>query len=144
MRRPKTFDLEAEAQRLYRAAEARGDFIGAASVLRLIKDVARVSPPAEPSEIDFDSWTEEEQEELSALTEQFQALKAKAALRQAGGEKKLVQDAPRPTISEDVAPTPLPESPPVEPPDPDEFIEVLGSHGPRLVRRGDLEKAWAV
>ncbi len=41
----KSFDLEAEAQRLFHEARARGDATGGASVLRLIKDLEKSTPP---------------------------------------------------------------------------------------------------
>lgn len=86
-RPPRPFDIQAEAQRLFRSAEARGDFNGAASVLRLLKDLvkenadARVGQPA-PG-LDVSLLNEEEFAELGELLDMLDRLKARVNARQA-------------------------------------------------------------
>lgn len=50
-----TFDLQVEAQRLYQMAQTRGDFTGAASVLRLMRDLR---PEAGESARAQDQWVQ--------------------------------------------------------------------------------------
>lgn len=111
------FNLLDSLQRLFTTAERSNDVAGCASLARVIRDLTPEPPAPNPADVDFDSWTEGEQAELSALTEQFCALKARVALRRAGGVKNPVHDAPRSTIS-----APVDEDAPEDPNDTSEVI----------------------
>lgn len=104
-------DLRVEAQRLYRAAETRGDFTGAASVLRLMRDLSTKDDAARPDPgLNVNDLTEEEFEELSALLDPLKEFKTR--VRQRLG----LEPAPTPHV---VSPTDAlvtaPEAEPVRP-----------------------------
>ena len=83
-----TFDLQAEAQRLYATALAKSDFTGAASVLRLLRDLR---PDAgEKAAVDgrwLDWLTATERNDLDAALASVDSLERVAvARRELGGE----------------------------------------------------------
>ena len=77
------FDLEAAARQLFEQARAKADFSGAASVLRLLRDL-RPSADAKPtgdSGIDVSTLTDAEFEELGRLLEPFEDFKTRVRRR---------------------------------------------------------------
>lgn len=87
------FNLQDEARRLFRAAEARSDFTGAAALLRLMRDLRATEPPAR-AEAPFDvrQLTEDEFRELGLLLEPLEQFKARIR------ERLELEPAPRPTL----------------------------------------------
>src|SRR5688572_14459402 len=77
-RRVRSFDLDHEAVRLYQAAVGRNDFTGAASVLRLLRDLSAKSDEARnpPLGVDVAACTDAELETLDRLLAEMAAWKA--------------------------------------------------------------------
>lgn len=79
------FDLQTEAQRLYQAAQSRGDFTGAASVLRLMRDL-RPDAGAAPAQDRWVTWLNaDELNSLSAALDECDRLERVAKARRALG-----------------------------------------------------------
>lgn len=81
------FDLQSEAQRLYQMAQTRGDFTGAASVLRLMRDL-RPDAGAAPVQDRWVTWLNaDELNSLSAALDETDRLERIAkARRELGGD----------------------------------------------------------
>jgi hypothetical protein len=74
----RTFDLETEARRLYQMARAKNDFTGAASVLRLMRDLrpsgeAARAADRDPLYVDVSKLSEEDFAELGRLIDALDA-----------------------------------------------------------------------
>jgi hypothetical protein len=85
--KPRTFDMEAEARRLFATAKSKGDFSGAAACLRLLRDL-RPAAGEKPAEDRWVQWTTAD--EMNALTSAFDTIDAiervAKARRELGGD----------------------------------------------------------
>jgi len=84
--RNKEIDLAVEVQKLYRRALAKDDFAGAASILRLLKDIERNKPPRTSSEDESDRFmkacTPEDFAEMDAILAAMDDLKRRVLSRE--------------------------------------------------------------
>jgi len=83
-RRSTNFDLQAAGEALYRSALAKSDFSGAASCLRLLKDLEKV--PAlpvirGPAHLDVDLFLDDEAEELRQILQSLRELENRVRAR---------------------------------------------------------------
>ena len=117
----RTFDLETEARRLYQMARAKNDFTGAASVLRLMRDLRPSGGTAraadtDPLYVDVSKLSEEDFAELCRLMDALDAF----AMRVNG-----IAIAPTPVVDAIPAPsTPAAEPAVVEEPLDEDEIDV--------------------
>ncbi len=144
-RRATDLDIVAEGQSLYRAALARQDFNGAAACLRLLRDLVQATP-VDPRVRDraaiVGEMTPVEREEATRIMGEMRAL-VDVVRRRLGLKPRDVG----PVVAPASPPAPSIEAPPPSPPPPprpdpgDEMVEVIGSRGPRVVSRRDLDAA---
>ena len=79
MTKRRRFSLVREAERLFATAKAKNDFSGAASVLRLLRDLQPEESAAakDPMHVDASTLTDEEFTELSGLLDALDAFAAR-------------------------------------------------------------------
>lgn len=152
---PAPFDLSASLQALFTRAVDAGDATGAASLARVLKEIAPDPHAFDPNKRlddgtdDIEFLTREEHDQLQQLLAGYREIKARVNELRAIGRKRMHADEakpewprkpepPRRVAVEPVAPAPAPTL------DPDEMLTVMTLRGPQQIKRRDLDKAEVI